>query len=274
VVDAVKKDGWAVLNADNAHCVKVGRHTQHCHVTYFSMDENNPVIQEHCKAGGIAAVYENGYITIRKGDWKIRVEKVTHIPITFGGTVNFMTQNALAATLATFLWGFKIEDIRLSLETFIPSAAHTPGRMNIFNFREFKVLVDHAHNPAGLNGVKDFLSTIDAQKFTGIIAGTGDRRDDDIREMGRISAQMFDEVIICQERYLRGRTADNIVQLLKEGLNEVKPGIPIEVISSGKDALKFAIDHVKPGEYIAIVSDAVADGVRAVQSYQDKEAGL
>ena len=153
VIGAVKRTGWSVLNADNKYCIKIASNAD-SNIAYFSMDEKNPVIKEHCKKGGIAAIYENGYITIKKGDWKIRVEKVTHIPLTFGGSVDFMIQNVLAATLATFLWGYKIEDIRMSLETFIPSAAQTPGRMNTFKFKEFKILVDFAHNPDGFTGIK------------------------------------------------------------------------------------------------------------------------
>ncbi|RYD84704.1 MAG: cyanophycin synthetase, partial [Sphingobacteriales bacterium] len=126
VINSVKKDGWAVLNADNEYCVRIGKKAD-CNVAYFSRNENNPVIKSHCKKGGIACVCENGFITIIKGDWKIRVERTISIPLTFGGTVPFMIDNVMAATLATFLWGFKTEDIRISLETFIPSAAQTPG---------------------------------------------------------------------------------------------------------------------------------------------------
>ncbi|MGZ4048170.1 MAG: cyanophycin synthetase, partial [Bacteroidia bacterium] len=121
VVESVKRDGYAVVNADNEHCVNIGKEAR-CNVAYFSMDENNPVVKEHCKNGGIAAVYENGYITIKKGDWKFRVEKVSTIPLTFGGRVTFMIQNVLAATLATYVYGFTTQDIAASLETFIPSA--------------------------------------------------------------------------------------------------------------------------------------------------------
>ena len=108
VLNSVKNDGWAILNADNKHCVKIGKDVR-CNVAYFSLDEKNPVIKDHCQKGGIAAIYENGFITIKKGDWKIRIEKVTHVPITFNGTVSFMTQNVLAASLATFVWGLKLK---------------------------------------------------------------------------------------------------------------------------------------------------------------------
>lgn len=273
VVGAVRNDGWVILNADNKHCVKIGQDVR-CNLAYFTMDEKNPVVKEHCRKGGVAAVYENGYITIKKGDWKIRIEKVTHIPLTFNGTVSFMTQNVLAASLATFVWGFKIEDIRLSLETFIPSAALTPGRMNIFELKDFKIMVDFAHNPDGLRGIKDFLGTLDIKHNTGIISGTGDRRDEDLREIGRISAQMFDDVIICQEKYLRGRKQENMVGLLSEGLREIKPDIEIQVINDGRKAFDYSVKHIKPGGFLTIIGDSVTRAVELVQNYQDKEMGL
>lgn len=273
VVNSVKNDGWAILNADNKHCVKIAKDV-HCNVAYFTMDEKNPVVKEHCRKGGIAAVYENGYVTIKKGDWKIRIEKVTHIPITFNGTVGFMTQNVLAASLATFVWGFKIEDIRLSLETFIPSAAQTPGRMNIFELKECKIMVDFAHNADGLRGIKEFLSTLDIRQSTGIISGTGDRRDEDLRDIGRISAEMFDNVIICQEKYLRGRERDEIIKLLIEGLKEVKPEIDIQIINKAKEAFNHAVNNIIPGSFVTIVGDSVSNAVELVQDYQDKEIGI
>lgn len=273
VVGSVKRDGWAILNADDKHCVRMARDVR-CNVGFFTLDENNKVVSEHCRKGGIAAIYENGFITIKKGDWKIRIEKVTHIPITFNGTVSFMTQNVLAASLATFVWGFKIEDIRLSLETFIPSAAQTPGRMNIFEFKDFKIMVDFAHNPNGLNGIKDFLATLDAKHHTGLISGTGDRRDEDLIEIGRISARMFDDIIICQEKYLRGRTYQDIVGLLQKGIREIKPEMLVKLIPDGEKALKHAINHVISGSFITIIGDSVTNALESVQAYQDVEAGI
>lgn len=273
VLNSVKNDGWAILNADNKHCVKIAKDVR-CNVAYFSMDEKNPVIKDHCQKGGVAAIYENGFITIKKGDWKIRIEKVTHVPITFNGTVSFMTQNVLAASLATFVWGFKIEDIRLSLETFIPSVAQTPGRMNIFELKDCKIMVDFAHNPDGLRGIKDFLSTLEIKRSTGIISGTGDRRDEDLREIGRISAQMFDDVIICQEKYLRGRSREEIITLLLDGLKEVKPEIEIQIINKSKEAFHYAVKNIQPGSFITIIGDSVTDAVELVQNFQDEEIGL
>lgn len=273
VIGAVKRTGWGVLNADNKYCIKIAAEAD-CSIAYFSMDEDNPVIREHSKKGGISAVYESGYITIKKGDWKIRVEKVTHIPLTFGGSVDFMIQNVLAATLATFLWGYKIEDIRMSLETFIPSAAQTPGRMNTFKFKEFKILVDFAHNPDGFNGIKSYLKSIEATEHLGVISGTGDRREEDIIETARIAAQMFDRIIICQEKYLRGRSQQELIELLLKGIEEVKPGMEVIINNSGDDCLRYIISTAKPGSYITILSDTIDNAIGKVSEYLDKEFGV
>jgi len=270
VAKSVKRDGTVVLNADNEYCSSIAKMVD-CNVAYFSMNENNPVIRQHCKKGGLAAIYEDGFITIKKGDWKFRVEKAHNIPLTFGGRVSFMISNVLAATLACYSYGFTIDDIRSNLATFIPSAAQTPGRMNIFEFKEHKVLIDFAHNPDGFNGIKEFLSTIESPYKIGIITGTGDRRDSDIREMGRISSEMFDHIIIRQDKFLRGRNADEIVQLLVEGIQEHDPKKSYEYIPKEVEALKHALSLAKPGAFITALSDVIDNAIQVVQTYQEKE---
>jgi len=95
------------------------------------LDENNPHIQKFAKEGKITCVFEDDFVTIKKGEWKIRISKVNLIPITMEGKAKFMIANVLAASLAAYLYGFAIEDISLALRTFIPSAQLTPGRLNI-----------------------------------------------------------------------------------------------------------------------------------------------
>lgn len=270
VVRSIKKDGWAILNAEDDQCLKIANELN-CNVAYFAMDENNPKVKQFAKEGKIVAVYENGFITIKKGEWKIRVERATHVPLTLGGKAKFMISNVLAATLAAYLQGFKTEDISLSLQTFIPSAAQTPGRMNIFEFKKFKVLIDFAHNPAGYKGVEEYLSSVDATKKIGIIAGVGDRRDEDIKECGMIAGRMFDHIIIRQEKYLRGRTEQEIIDIILSGIAESGRKVTHEVIPLETEAIKHAIDHAEDGSYITALSDVVTNAINIVQSYLDKE---
>src|SRR5688572_27917891 len=203
VPETVFDHGYAVLNADDDLVYKM-RKDLDCNIALFSMDENNPRIKEHAAKNGLSCVYENGYVTLMKGSWKIRVLDVKKIPITYEGKAIHNINNCLPAVLATYLFrDITIEDIRTGLQTFIPSESLTPGRLNFFYFRNFTMLADFAHNPHGLKLLCDFVSKLDYPLNIGVISGTGDRRDNDIRELGEISAQYFDEIIIGGVRNLR-----------------------------------------------------------------------
>ena len=270
VVESVVPEGWAVLNGEDEQCLKIAKSLR-CNVALFSMDENAPAIVEHCKAGGVACIYENGFVTIQKGEWKIRVERATHIPITMNAKARFQIANVLAATLAAYLQGFKTEGIKLSLNTFIPGAAQTPGRMNIFEFSKFKVMIDFAHNPSGYRGIEEFLSSVEATRKIGIISGVGDRRDEDIKECARIAARMFDHIIIRQEKHLRGRTEQEIIDLIVEGLKESNPSVSYEVITLEVEAIKHAINIAEEGTFITALSDVIDNAIDIVQRYLDSE---
>jgi cyanophycin synthetase len=270
VVKSVKKDGWAILNADDEQCMNIANELD-CQIAYFAMDENSDTVKKLCKEGKIVAVYENGFVTVKKGDWKIRVEKVLHIPLTMGGKAKFMIQNVLAATLAGYLYGFKTDDISLSLQTFIPSVAQTPGRMNIFEFSKFKVMIDFAHNPAGYLAIEDLLSNIESTRKIGIIAGVGDRRDEDIKECATIAARMFDHIIIRQEKHLRDRTEQEIIDLIVEGIDASNKNTSYEIISKEVEALKHAINIAEEGTFIVALSDVINNAIETVQEYLDKE---
>jgi cyanophycin synthetase len=165
-----------------------------------------------------------------------------------------------------------LEDIKLGLQTFIPSPVQTPGRLNLFEFKNFKFLVDFAHNPAGLNLLCDFVNKLDSTYKVGIISGTGDRRDDDIKEIGRISARNFDEIIIRQDKNMRGRTPEEIVDLLVEGIHEEKGhDLPITVIHKEKEAIMYAYQNVKPGAIITIMCDVVPDALNFIKNLKEEE---
>ncbi len=229
VLDSVKKNGWSVLNADNEYSMKIVNDLD-CNVAIFSMDENNPHIVKFAKEGKITCVFEEGFVTIKKGDWKIRIGKAKDFPIAMEGKARFMIENVLAASLASYLHGFGIEDISNSLRTFIPSAQLTPGRLNVFKFKNFKVLIDFAHNPSGYEAIEDYLKNVESSKKIGIISGVGDRRDNDIRECGRIAGRMFDHIIIRNEKHLRGRTEEEINGLIIEGMQSSGKDVSYEII--------------------------------------------
>ena len=144
----------------------------------------------------------------------------------------------------------------------------------MFQFKHFKFLVDFAHNPAGLELLCDFVSKMDGEPKVGIISGTGDRRDDDIRELGEISAQHFDEIIIRCDKNLRGRTADEIIGLLKEGIEKINPTISVITIPDEDQALDYIYENAKQGALYTIMCDVVAralDKIRELKEREEKE---
>ncbi len=274
VPETVFPHGYAVLNADDDLVYKM-KNDLKCNIALFSMDENNPRIKEHAKANGLSCVYENGYVTIMKGTWKIRVLPARDIPLTYEGKAVHNINNCLPAVLASYLFrDITIEDIRSGLQTFIPSESLTPGRLNFFHFKHFTILADFAHNPHGLKLLCDFVSKLDYPTKIGVISGTGDRRDEDIRELGEISAKFFDEIIIRCDKNLRGRTADEIIGLLKEGMDKVNPDIPTVIIPNEDQALDYIYEYAKEGALYTIMCDVVAralDKIKELKVREEKE---
>jgi cyanophycin synthetase len=271
VPETVFPHGYAVLNADD-DLVYGMREGLECNIALFSMNENNPRIKEHCAAGGLSAVFENGYVSILKGNWKIRVMSVKDIPLTYEGKAVHNINNCLPAVIASYLFrDISIEDIRSALNSFVPSAAQTPGRLNFFQFKNFTILADFAHNPHGLQLLCDFVGKLDYRTRIGVISGTGDRRDEDIRELGAISARHFDEIIIRCDKNLRGRTAEEIIALLEEGIRSVNPSLPTSVIADENAALEHIYANAKQGALYTIMCDVVSGALDKLRELKTRE---
>ncbi|MDQ3046187.1 MAG: cyanophycin synthetase [Bacteroidota bacterium] len=256
VARSTKRDGYSILNADDDLVFEM-RNEVDCNIALFSLQEDNPRVAEHCEEGGLAAIIEKGYVVICKGKWKTRVEKVINIPLTLDGRSECMIKNVLPAVLTAFIQNFKIEQIKAGLHSFNASPEQTPGRMNIFRFQNFELMVDYAHNADGFTELKKFLDKTKASVKVGIISAAGDRRDEDIRTVARIAGQMFDEIIIRHDRDLRGRSKESMTELLMEGIRESKPQMKVEIISGEEEAIQHAIDHAEKNSFIVLTTDSV-----------------
>lgn len=271
IPESVHPNGYAILNADDDLVYKM-KDDLSCKVALFSMDEHSQRIQEHCQSGGLAAVAEHGFITIIKGGWKIRIDKVVNIPLTYAGKAAFMIQNILPAVLAAFTRGVKIEDMRAALGSFNPSAAQTPGRLNLFEFKKYDVMVDFAHNPAGLRAVSKFVEKTDNTHKVAILCAAGDRRDEDIIEVGQVAGQTFDVIYVHSGDHLRGRTKESLVGLLTQGIKQVAPDKTIHIAANEKDAFATATRRARKGALVFIFSDYVMPTIDMVRAHVEEEA--
>ncbi len=121
-------------------------------------------------------------------------------------------------------WARRIEQVRDGLMDFRPSTDRSPGRLNLFRLGQRLVIVDFAHNEAGISAVLDVAEGLAggaagrAAPITAIIGTAGDRPDDTLRGIGRIAAQRAQRIAIKETRdYLRGRTAEVVVGELLAG---------------------------------------------------------
>ncbi|MBH8558409.1 cyanophycin synthetase [Hymenobacter negativus] len=267
----VRKNGWAVLNADDDLVYAMAR-TVDCRVALFSMDEKNPRILEHVEAGGVAAVYEEGYVTIYRNSYKLRIDRAAEFPVTFEGRAGFNIENCLAAGLAGYLAGFESDDIKTAFRTFVPSATKTPGRMNIYKFPKFDVVVDYAHNTAGITKFAEFMDATPATRKIGIVSGLGDRRDEDTLGFARIAGRIFDEVILRQDRDLRGKSAEFLKEIMERGLRLDKPDLKITYIEKEPDAIDHVLKTAPQGAVITMFAENIAATIAKLDEFEKTSA--
>ncbi|GAB2847190.1 cyanophycin synthetase [Hymenobacter ruber] len=267
----VRKNGWAVLNADDDLVYAMAR-TVDCRVALFSMDEKNPRILEHVEAGGVAAVYEEGYVTIYRNSYKLRIDRAAEFPVTFEGRAGFNIENCLAAGLAGYLAGFESDDIKTAFRTFVPSATKTPGRMNVYKFPKFAVVVDYAHNTAGITKFAEFMEATPATRKIGIVSGLGDRRDEDTLGFARIAGRIFDEVILRQDRDLRGKSAEFLKEIMERGLRLDKPDLKITYIEKESDAIDHVLKTAPQGAVITMFAENISATIAKLDEFEKTSA--
>ena len=265
--------GYAILNADDDLVFNM-KDGLECNVALFSLNMARDRVQHHLKNGGMAAVVENGYFCICHGLQVHQVISVSEVPLTFNGTAESMIKNVLPSMLAAFIEGISISQIQAGLKGFKPSPENTPGRMNLFEFRNFKLMVDYAHNEAGYEELKKFANGVDASKKTGVLAVAGDRREQDIVKLGNLAADIFDDLVIKHDKNGRGRTREQLTELMLRGVREVKPDMPVVVISEEKEAVQYAIDHAPSGAWIFLNTDEVPETLHFISETHQKDREL
>ena len=268
VVKTALPSGYAVLNADDPLIVAMAEEIQ-AKIAYFSMNPDNPLIKSHIAEGGLAAVYEDGYLTILKSDWKLRIEEAVNVPVTLGGRAAFNIQNALAASLAAFTQDVPIEQIRQGLDTFVASSAQTPGRMNLFDLGKYHALVDYAHNPAGFKAIAEFIQKWEGEAI-GVIGAPGDRRDEDIIELGELAANMFSRIFIKEDKDLRGRAPRAVADLLRKGVESVNADLLCITILDEAEALAAALDSAPQSSLVVVFPDKVDAAIAIIESRKSK----
>jgi len=263
----VRRDGHAVLNADD-HLVYAMREKTTADVVLFSTKEDgeNELVEAHVERGGIAACMQGDQFVIRRGRLRIPIASENEVPLMLGGAARFQRQNILAAIASAYVQDMRYDDIRAGLLSFFPSPSLTPGRLNVIRARNgARLLVDYAHNAAAMEGLVDLVMRLPANKRIATLTVPGDRRDEDIRNVGRLAAR-FDYLILREDEDRRGREAGAIAALMKEGLLDV--GVAedrIAFIPDEVEALKKGIAMLTEDDIFVVIVDKVQQTLALVR---------
>jgi cyanophycin synthetase len=260
IVVEVARD-TAVLNGDDANCLRMADHTPAKHVCYVTMNAKNPLVRDHIRAGGRALVLEQGMgghmITIYDAGQHIPLLWAHLIPATLDGRALHNVQNAMFAAAITYSMGVELDQIRHGLRTFDTTFFQAPGRMNIFDEHPFKVILDYGHNAPA---IKTMVELVERLKPHGrrivVVSAPGDRRDEDVRAIARLCAGHFDLYVCRRDDHPRGRAHDEIPKLLAETL--IVEGVDpqrIQVLPREPEAVDFALRAARADDLLLVFSD-------------------
>jgi len=269
----VAKD-CAVLNADDPNVIRMSAHTEAKHLCYVTMNPQHAVVREHIRAGGRACALEAGVngqmITLYDKGRHIPLMWTHLIPATLEGRAMHNVQNAMFAAAIAFSMEFKLDAIRQGLRTFDSTFFQAPGRMNVWDEHPFKVIFDYGHNAHAVGMLADLATKLDVRgRRLVVVAGPGDRRDDDIREIALKVAGKFDHYICRRDDGLRGRASDEVPKMIAEVLRtQGVPDSAITIIPDEQEAIDHALRMGAPGDLLLIFADALTRSWKQVTKFK------
>jgi cyanophycin synthetase len=273
VVERLFPDGVAVLNAEDAMTPWIADRVK-ARVAYFSLDPQNESFKAHVAGGGLGAVMDrHDTLCLYRSTLRIPLVHARQAPITFDGKARFNIANALAASLAAFAAGIEMDDIRGGLTTFHPTPFQAPGRGNVYEFRDFRVMIDYCHNAHAMALVAPFLSSIKRGRLIVVMNAAGDRRMEDFDALTKEAAPHFDHVILRDDEDLRGRAPGEVTGYLREGL--IRHGMKAEQIEEVKnepEAVRHGLQMARRDDLVVIFADRISKVGAQVDFERQKES--
>ena len=282
IVVEVARD-CAVLNADDDNVIRMSAHTDAKALCYVTVNPQpglaHEVVREHIRAGGRACALEAGVngqmITLYDKGRHIPLMWTHLIPATLEGRAMHNVSNAMFAAAMAFSLDIKLDAIRQGLRTFDSTFFQAPGRMNVWDEHPFKVIFDYAHNAHAVGVMADLAQRLDVRgRRIVVVAGPGDRRDEDLRDIALAVAGRFDHYVCRRDDGLRGRAPDEVPQMIAAVLRE--QGVPdgaITVIPDEQEAIDAALRMGQPGDLLLVFADALTRSWKQVIKFKP-EGGL
>jgi cyanophycin synthetase len=258
VTRVTRATGWVVLNGDDPRtfAMRLGVRARVC---VFSRDPDSPALRTVLSSGGRAVTLLDGMLTVLDaGREPDPLVAVVDVPMTLSGLSHVNVENALAATGAGLGVDLPRDAIVDALRTFAPGPEDNPGRMNVYDLGAVTVVVDLAHNEAGVTALVEVLVGLRAPGAAVrlVMGSPGDRTDDIITGIGELAARGADRVVIAhKDHYLRGRDPDELASLLRAGAAAV--GVTdVPVHPTELAGLQAMVADAAPGDVVGLMCHA------------------
>ena len=273
VTRITRPDGWVVLNADDPRVLAM-RRTASGRPWLFSLDPRHPAIRETLGGGGRAISVLDGTIAWMENSIVHPLIELDRVPVTLAGLSRMYTQNALAAAAAGLAVGLSPRAVAKGLRTFVLDPQKNPGRTNLFRLDRRLLVLDYAHNEAGMDGLVEILHGLrpPGREIWLAIGTAGDRTDDILQGFAVRAALGSDHLAIAElKKYLRGRPREDVIAQLRHGAARAgKHDVPVYV--DELRALRGMLAASSPGDVVGIT--ALAQRAQAFRWLRTREAKL
>lgn len=251
VAEAVKEDGFVVLNADDKYSLDIIPRIK-AQIIYFSKDCNNEYILEAIRNDNICVYLSEGYVCAYNRGREYRIIKIEDVPITLNGVLEFNIENVMSACASLIAMQVDYSMIKVGLSKFELSEKYNSGRFNMYDCNGVKTILDYGHNIEGYRKVLSSLKELSNGSIIGVIGIPGDRSNNDAIRIGKLSSNILDKIIIKEDKDRRGRSSGEIAELIKKGVLQVNKDADLKVILDEVEAFRTALMEAKSGDTVIV----------------------
>lgn len=251
VGEAVKEDGYVVINADDKYSKKIIKRIPRRKI-YFSKDKNNPLIKENINNDGIAVYVDDNILYVVNNKRKYKVIDLKYMPITLGCALDFNIENAMAACGILVSLGIDYCMISKGFKTFKLNSEFNSGRFNMYDVNGVNVILDYGHNLEGYKKIFNSINKIKKNRVIGVVGLPGDRNDESINKISKVCAENLDMIIIKEDKDRRGRKKGEVPELMSKCIKKYNSDKKIIVNLDECEALKIALKNSKIGDIIIV----------------------
>ena len=267
VGEAVKKDGYVIINADDEWSIKILDRIKNEKI-FFSMNNENELIKKAINEGKIAIYVKDNYLYANNNKREYKIIGIKNIPITLDGVLEFNIQNVMAACGALIGMGIDYCMITKGFKTFKLNENYNLGRFNIYDLNGIKVILDYGHNIEGYRAVLKCLKKIKDKRVIGVIGIPGDRKDNMALSVGKLCGKYIDRIYIKEDGDKRGRKKEEMARLLEKGVLLSGEKKFYKIILDEKEALKEALKTSLKGDIIVVFYEELQPLIDVINEYK------